>query len=472
MSRSTGGYVSLWLEEARADESLDQPPAAPEPLPARADVVIVGGGFTGLWTAIRLREQDPALDVCLVEARYCGYGASGRNGGIAEGSWAKFPTMCTLFGQAEAVRLSQAIDAGLDDLRSFCAANDIEARIRSRGSLWLASNQSQLGSWDKAVRAAEQARVSPYKPVEADEARRLSGSPLALGGVLEEHAASVQPAMLVRGLRRAAIARGVTIHEHTAMSGFEGTSPVLVATDRGTIRAEKVVLATNAWSASRPELKPYLFVTSSDIVATRPVPGLVDDEALGSGIALSDSRRLILYWRSTPDGRLVFGKGGGWMSRGNRVDARFTGESALSDSVISRMRRLYPALREVAVEYTWNGPVDYSSTGLPYFGPLADANPAVLVGVGYSGMGVVQTVLGGRILASLVLGRDDEYASLPLIRRWPGKLPPDPFRSVGAPLVKAALTRKELLLDAEARPGRLLNLIAGLDPTASPSQSD
>jgi hypothetical protein len=86
-------------------------------------------------------------------------------------------------------------------------------------------------------------------------------------------------------------------------------------------------------------------------------------------------------------------------------------------------------------------------------------------------MGVVQTVLGGRILASLVLGRDDEYASLPLVRRWPRKLPPDPFRSLGAPLVKAALTRQELLLDAETEPGRLLNLIAGLDPTASPSQS-
>jgi glycine/D-amino acid oxidase-like deaminating enzyme len=471
MNATTGDYVSLWLEEALAGEPPDQAQAAPEPVPARADVVIVGGGFTGLWTAIWLREQDPSLDVCLIEARYCGYGASGRNGGIAEGSWAKFPAMRKLFGQADAVRLAQAIDDGLDDLRSFCAANAIDAQIRARGSLWLASNQSQLGSWDKAVQAAEQARVSPFKPVEAEQARRLSGSPLALGGVLEEHAASVQPALLVRGLRRAAIARGVTIHEHTAMTGIEGTSPVLVATGRGTIRAEKVVLATNAWSASRPELKPYLFVTSSDIVATRPVPGLVEDEGLGSGIALSDSRRLILYWRSTPDGRLVFGKGGGWMSRGNRVDARFTGASALSGPVISRMRRLYPALREVPVEYSWNGPVDYSSTGLPYFGPLADANPAVLVGVGYSGMGVVQTVLGGRILASLVLGRDDEYASLPLVRRWPRKLPPDPFRSLGAPLVKAALTRQELLLDAETEPGRLLNLIAGLDPTASPSQS-
>jgi glycine/D-amino acid oxidase-like deaminating enzyme len=471
MGRNNGEYVSLWLEEALAEEQPERPSAA-DPVPARADVVIVGGGFTGLWAAIRLREHDASLHVCLIEARYCGYGASGRNGGIVEGSWPKLPTMRRLFGEADGIRLAQTIDAGLDDLRSFCKANSIDAQIRWRGHLWLATNQSQLGSWDMAVQAAELAPVSPFKPIDGDRARSLSGSPLVLGGVLEEHSASLQPALLVRGLRRAAIANGVKIYEYTAMTSVEGTSPVLVATNRGTIRAEKVILATNAWSASHPELKPYLFVTSSDIVATRRVPEFMDGEPLGSGIALSDSRRLILYWRSTPDGRLVFGKGGGWMSRGNRIDGRFTGESALSGSVISRMRRLYPSLRGVPIEYSWNGPIDYSSTGLPYFGPLTDTNPAILVGAGYSGNGVVPTVLGGRILASLVLGRDDEYASLPLVRRWPRKILPDPFRSLGAPLVKVALTRKELLLDAEAEPGRLLNLIAGLDPTASPSQSE
>jgi glycine/D-amino acid oxidase-like deaminating enzyme len=125
----------------------------------------------------------------------------------------------------------------------------------------------------------------------------------------------------------------------------------------------------------------------------------MDGDAPGSGIALSDSRRLILYWRSTPDGRLVFGKGGGWM-RGSRVDARFTGESTLSGSVISRMRRLYLSLREVPIEYSWNGPTGYSSTGFPYFGPLTNANPAILVGTGYSGNGVVPTCWAGASLAS------------------------------------------------------------------------
>jgi glycine/D-amino acid oxidase-like deaminating enzyme len=299
----------------------------------------------------------------------------------------------------------------------------------------------------------------------------LTGSPLALGGVYEDNAASLQPALLVRGLRRVAIEMGAIVFEHTRMTGYDGTGPVVVATERGSIRADKVVLAMNAWAAASKPVKPYLFVTSSDIIATTPIPDLLSPDGLGSGIALSDSRRLILYWRSTPEGRAVFGKGGGWMSRGNRVDRRFTGESAFRDVVSGRFRRLYPHLRDVAVDRSWNGPIDYSSTGLPYFGPLDDDNPAVLTGVGYSGMGVVQTVLGGRILASLTLGQQDEYSSLPLTRRWPAKITPDPFRSLGAPLVKMAITRKELIQDAEATPGKIVSFIAGLDPTAAPSQS-
>jgi glycine/D-amino acid oxidase-like deaminating enzyme len=464
-----GQYVSLWLEQAFARER----PASAEQqrLPASADVVIVGGGFTGLWTAIRLLEHHPDLSVCVLEARYCGYGASGRNGGIAEPSWAKFPVMRRLYGPNEAVRLATTIETGLADLRAFCDVHQIDAEIRHRGNLWIASNQSQLGSWEKTAEAAETAGTSPFKPVTRAEAQRLTGSPLALGGVYEDNAASLQPAHLVRGLRRVAIEMGAKVFEHTPMRSYHGSGPVAVVTPGGTIRADKVVLAMNAWAASSKQARPYLFVTSSDIIVTTPIPDLLTSDGLGSGIALSDSRRLILYWRSTPEGRVAFGKGGGWMSRGNHVDHRFTGESAFRDEVSGRFRRLYPQLHDVAVERSWNGPIDYSSTGLPYFGPLDDRNPAVLTGLGYSGMGVVQSVLGGRILASLTLGLEDEYSSLPLTRRWPVKITPEPLRSLGAPLVKMAMSRKELVQDAEATPGRVVSFIAGLDPTAAPSQS-
>jgi glycine/D-amino acid oxidase-like deaminating enzyme len=403
--------------------------------------------------------------------RYCRYGASARNGGLAEGSWAKFPAMRRLYGQAEALRLATAIEDGVDELDRFCADNAIDAELRRAGHAWIASNQSQLGAWEGARSALAEAGHDPFRDVDADEARRLTSSPLACGGVFEADAATVQPGKLVRGLRRVALERGARIFEHTEMRGFDRAArPVAVQTVRGTIAAGKVVLAMNAWSAAMPEVKPHVFVTSSDIVATAPDAGLPAD-GIGSGIGISDSRRLILYWRSTPDGRIVFGKGGGWMSINNRIDGRFTGRSALAASVEARFRRLYPELRDVPLQHSWNGPIDYSSTGLPYFGPLSDDAPAVLVGVGYSGMGVVQTVLGGRILASLALGRDDEYSSLPLTRRWEPRIPPEPFRSIGAPLVKTAIAKKEPALDAEARPGGLVSLLATLDPTAAPTQS-
>ncbi|MHB1536204.1 MAG: NAD(P)/FAD-dependent oxidoreductase, partial [Acidimicrobiales bacterium] len=194
------GYVSLWLDEAMADED----PAdisADDQIPSRADVVIVGGGYTGLWTAIRILEREPSATVVVLEARYCGWGASGRNGGIAEASWAKFPVMERLYGAAEAVRLGTAIQDGLDDLERFCADEGIDAQIRRAGNAWIAANQSQLGAWERVTHALHAAGAQRFEVVDRTRASQLTASPLALGGVFEHQAATVQPARLVRGLR-------------------------------------------------------------------------------------------------------------------------------------------------------------------------------------------------------------------------------------------------------------------------------
>ncbi|HLI23345.1 MAG TPA: FAD-binding oxidoreductase, partial [Acidimicrobiales bacterium] len=392
----TDGYVSWWVEEAGAGRPRE--PEASGPLPAAADVVIVGGGFTGLWTAIRLRERQPGLDVCVVERRFCGFGASGRNGGIAEPSWAKFPAMVSLYGTEDAVRLGRAIHDGVGELQRFCSAHGIEADLRLGGHLWMASNRSQLGAWDKAVSALEAAGERRLRRVDADTARQLSGSPTALGGVVEDEAGSLQPAKLVAGLRRVALAGGAAVHEGVAVKRLRRGrgGRIGVVTTAGTIAAAKVVVATNAWAAALGPVRPHVFVTSSDVIATPPGVAVGAGGEVAAGMAVSDSRRMINYWRSTPDGRVVFGKGGGAMSVGNRVDRRFSGPSGRARSVHRAFGRLYPQLAAVAAERSWCGPIDYSSTGLPYFGPLHPGRPAVLTGVGYSGMGVVQSVLGGR----------------------------------------------------------------------------
>lgn len=465
VSGSGGGYVSLWLDEAMATEPAGQDSA----LPGSADIVIVGGGFTGLWTALHLKEADSALSVCVVEAEYCGYGASGRNGGIAGGSVAKFPLMKGLFGPTGAVELVDAIERSLDDLVKFCSANAIEADLRQSGSVWVASNQSQLGSWEKAYKGILEHDSGALQALSCEEAQEATGSRAVHGGVYARNGATLQPGKLVRGLRRVAIERGVVVCEGRRMVGLDVGESVVVSTDSGSIRAGKVVLASGAWAARRREIQPFVFVTSSDIVATARIDEARLVGGLGTGLAMDDSRRLILYWRTTPDGRVVFGKGGGWMSVGNRIGSRFTGESRFRPTVEARFRRLYPQFRDVVISHSWSGPIGYSSSGLPYCGPLG-SSPRVLVGVGYSGMGVVQTNLAGRILASLALERDDHYAGLPLTRRWGRRLPPEPLRSLGAPIVKVAMSRKEMMEDADVAPGRVVRAFARLDPTGSPNQ--
>jgi glycine/D-amino acid oxidase-like deaminating enzyme len=466
--RNHAGYVSLWLDEALgAEQGTD----ALAPVPPTADVVIVGGGFTGLWTAIRLREREPDCEVCLVEAAFCGYGASGRNGGIAATSWAKFPAMERLYGRQSALELGGAIEKCLQELPSFCEREGIDAEIRFQGGAWVATNRAQLGAWERTLEALRAAGHDHYRPLSADEARERTGSHAALGGVTTEVEATLQPGRLARGLRRVAIERGVTVCEDARMLGIDARAPIQVRTSRGSVRADRVVLAMNAWAAGIRSLKPHLFVTSSDIVATSPLPPEALTGGLGRGVAIDDSRRLILYWRSTPSGRIVFGKGGGFMSIDNRVGRRFTGRSALSDQVESRLRFLYPELPDSAVEYSWNGPIDYSVTGMPYFGPCYPGRDDIIVGAGYSGMGVVQTMLGGKILASLALGSDDAFAASPLTREWERHLPPEPLRSLGAPIVKAAIRRREMMDDAGMDPDPFTRFVAGLDPTASPNQT-
>ena len=196
-------YVSMWL-----DEAFEAEPETAEALvavPPTADVVIVGGGFTGLWTAIRLREREPDCQVCLVEAAYCGYGASGRNGGIAGTSWAKFPALERLFGRDDAVALGRDIEQCLRELAPFCEREQIDAEIRFEGSGWVATNPAQLGAWERTLEALRAVGHNHYRPLSADEARELSASNAVLGGVTTEMEATLQPGKLVRGLDRKSV---------------------------------------------------------------------------------------------------------------------------------------------------------------------------------------------------------------------------------------------------------------------------
>jgi putative aminophosphonate oxidoreductase len=431
-------HRSLWLQEVLGDA----PPAPALEGAERADVAIVGGGYVGLWTAIRIKEHDPACDVALLEQDVCGGGASGRNGGMALSWWPKLASLVRICGEEEAVRLGRASEAAIDEIQRFCETHGIDAHFRRGGLLWTATADAHVGAWEGVVRLCDTLGVEAFERLEPSEVARISGSPAHLAGVLERRAATVQPAALARGLRRVALEAGVRVFEHSRVVAFSRERPLAIRTERGLLAAEKLVLATNAWAASLPELRRSLVVVSSDIVATAPVPERLRETGWTDGVGITDSQMMVDYYRTTRDGRIAFGKGTASVGWRGRVGEAFDRDARRSAMVAAELRRYYPALADVPIEHDWGGPIDRTPSSVPILGRLGGRDH-LLYGVGWSGNGVGPSVVGGRILASLALGLDDEWARSPLVDRPHQRFPPEPVRYAGAQIVRRAVMRKE-----------------------------
>ena len=221
---------SFWLKQAFARENELSPPLDGD---TRADVCIVGGGYTGLWTALRLKQADPSLDVVLIEAKRCGSGGSGANAGFVAPYWAHFATFKHLAGTDEAVRLCHAAAQVGHEIEALMAEHDVDVQLKRNGTIWGATCEHQLGAWDEAVDALEKQQLHPYLPVDAAEIEARTGVNGYLGGVLEADNVTLQPALLVRALRRIAIERGVRLHEYTPMTRLQRTRPPKVETTGG-----------------------------------------------------------------------------------------------------------------------------------------------------------------------------------------------------------------------------------------------
>jgi glycine/D-amino acid oxidase-like deaminating enzyme len=460
----------LWHQQAAASEPA---PAGRSALDSdtSADVCIVGGGFTGLWTALEIKRRAPGTDVLLIEADRCGGGASGRNGGFAMTWWSKFGTLAKLCGTEDALALARRAESAVRDIGTFCTEHRIGADFRPSGWVWAATNVEQTDAWAATLGALDAAGASPYRPLSRREVAELTGSPVHLAGVFEAGVATVQPAKLALGMARVALAAGVRICEGTAMTELRAGQPAEVVTARGRIRASAVVLAINAWASRIPQVGRGLVVVSSDVVATAPIPGDLDAIGWRHGPAVSDSRRLVNYYRTTEDGRVVFGKGGGAVAVSGRLGREYHVASPRAGEVAAQLRFVYPMLWQARIEAAWRGPIDYSVTGLPFFCRL-DAQPNVVVGAGFSGNGVGPAKLAGELLAEMTLHGGDAGLPGALTHAPASHLQPEPVRYVGARLVRGALARKEALEDVGNRVGRLTEFLARLDPTSFVDRGD
>jgi len=430
----------------------------------RADVAILGGGYVGLWTAIRIKEQEPGCDVVVLEQDICGGGASGRNGGFVLSWWPKLSSLVALCGEADAIAIARGSEAAIGEIESFCTANGIDAHFRRGGWLWTATTRAQMGAWESVARLCERLGVGPFRRLPAEEVARRSGSAAHRAGVLDPSAATVQPAALARGLRRVALASGVRIFESTRVLSFNRGSPVAIRTPAGRVMADRLVIASNAWAAGIRELSRGIVAITSDMVVTAPAPERLARLGWTGGESVTDSQMMIDYYHVTRGGRVAFGKGGWGIAYGGSIGADFDRNARRSRAVAGDLRRYYPALAEVPITHDWSGPIDRTPNSLPLLGRLGGSSH-ILYGVGWSGNGVGPSVIGGRILASLALGRDDQWSRHPLIGRSSGRFPPEPIRWAGAHLVRAAVARKEQAEMRDENPSRIAVRIAKLAPS-------
>jgi glycine/D-amino acid oxidase-like deaminating enzyme len=441
-----------WLDEAGAVT-----PTAPLDGDARADVVVVGGGYLGLWTAWQLKELEPELDVLVLEAAVCGHGPSGRNGGFCETLWGDAATLRERVDDAAALAVCRASEDAVRGIGAWCEANGVDAWFREAPMLRVATTESQVGSWDDSVRAAaELGAPEEIVAVSTDEIRARCASPLFRGGALYRLNATVHPARLGLGLRTKLLERGVRIHERTEVTRIEREGGI--ETRAGRVRAESIVLATNTATARFPGYRLSLAVASSHIVLTEPVPDVLDELGWTGGEAIVDSRTLVHYTRTTRDGRIVFGWGGGAMGVGGRASGRLELDRRVVSATREALGRFFPQTRGREVTHAWGGPIDVSPTHLPIFG----SRGRVHHGFGFTGNGVGPSYLGGEILARLALDRRDERTRLALVDPPRKLFPPEPFRYAGGALIRRALMAKDAAEDEGREPRAPTRFVASL----------
>jgi glycine/D-amino acid oxidase-like deaminating enzyme len=374
-----------------------------------------------------LKEREPSMRVVLVEAETCGAGPSGRNGGFLHGYWASLSELIPLLGRERAFQLARAGERIVPAVRAL--RDDVW--LREAGMLMVSAARGQDAAIDAAVVAGAPEHAIPLTREELAERIR---SPVFRRGVLFPDGATVQPVRLVRALRRAVLDAGVQLYEHSpAALRADG-----VATPSGRVQAPEVVLAVNAAATGWRPVARRVTNFGSYVVLTEPVPELVEEIGWTGGEAVLDARMFLHYFRTTNDGRVLMGSGSGPIGFRGRIDGRFTSDLETAARAERGLRRLLPGLAGARIERAWGGPIDVSADHLPFFGTVPGTG-RVHYGLGYSGHGVGPSWLGGQVLASLVLGLDDEWTALPLVTRRVPALPPEPLKRLGGGLVRSAI---------------------------------
>ena len=416
------GDVSHWWHQIGAPNqrpSLDGD--------TRADVAIVGAGYTGLWTAYYLKREQPELRVVVLEQRFAGYGASGRNGGwLTNSITGGREQYVAEHGREVAERFQVTMNDTIDEVIRVAAAEGIDADIKKGGEFNVAYTPAQEARLRDFATAEQQWQSTSVEVLEAPEAAAKINVAQTRAAVWHPHCARIQPAKLVRGLAEACERLGVEIFENTPVEAIE---PRRVLTNRGTVTADYVVRATEGFTANLKGLHRLWLPMNSSMIATEPLSDRVWDEINWSeGETLGDFAHIYMYAQRTADDRIAIGGRGVPYKYGSRTDTDGQTPDVTINTLTEIMNRFFPVTRGAAIDHAWSGVLGVPRDWAPTVG--LDRATGIAWAGGYVGTGVTTTNLSGRTIADLILERDTELVTLPWVGHRARNWEPEPLRWV------------------------------------------
>ena len=451
----------LWWDDSPAAAAVHREPGTRHTptVPRLADVTIVGGGYTGLWTALHLLRARPALDVLVLEAEHVGFGASGRNGGWVSGLWPVAPKVIALrHGRTAARAMLDALQRTVRDVGEACEDEGIDAGYVRGGTVLVARGAAQAARAKAyAAHGAEWGEGTTW--LDAGAARERLAVPDAHGATFSPHCARVQPRRLVDGLAEAVRRRGGTVVEGARVADARPGRVRLV--DGREVSTRHVVRATEAWTARLPRLRRRLAPVYSLMVATQPLTGGQWSRiGLAGRETFADHGHVVIYGQRTVDDRIAFGGRGAPYHWASRIEPRFDREERVFATLRRVLREMLPELDGVTFTHAWGGPLGIARDWHPSVG----YDPVARVGWagGYVGDGVAASALAGRTLAALVLGEPTPDTTLPWVGHRPPSWEPEPLRwagvNAGLQLASAADARER----RTGRPTRLAGVLGAL----------